>query len=78
MSSNYPEGSMRGSGIFAEDIDVNMECVHCGHTWDTYVTTDDWGRVDEVIKCTACHEDFTFTLEPNDMTEFESEREWNE
>jgi len=74
---------MRGSGIYQVDVDVNMECPHCGHTWDTYVTSDDWGRIEEDIKCTACHEDFTFTMEA-DEPDYEDERyeaderEWNE
>lgn len=76
---------MRGSGIYVQEFDVNMECAHCGHTWDTIVSSDDWGRVEETIKCTACHEDFVFTMEPNEDQgewspdyEFEREREWNE
>lgn len=77
MSGYYPEGSMRGSGIYAQDLVVDMECAHCGHTWETDVTTDDWGNVDEDVTCPVCNEVFNFTMEPYEP-EFDDERSWNE
>ena len=54
--SNYPEGSMRGSGIYSEDVSYDeFECENeeCGKTnpaGDT--STDDWGHY--TIECEFC------------------------
>lgn len=56
MSSNYPEGSMRGSGIYSQDVSYdefdceNEECGKHNEAGDT--TTDDWGNY--TIECEFC------------------------
>lgn len=42
MSSNYPEGSMRGSGIYAEEFEREMECPNCGEENTIDFVTNDW------------------------------------
>lgn len=52
--SNYPEGSMRGSGIYSEEVSYDsFDCDSCGETnGDGEVSTDDWGHY--VIECEFC------------------------
>jgi hypothetical protein len=56
MSSNYPEGSMRGSGIYSSDVSYdefdceNEECEKPNEAGNT--STDDWGRY--IIECEFC------------------------
>lgn len=56
MSSNYPEGSMRGSGIYAEEFTAeDFDCTNeeCGkENVGVLVVTDDWGRYE--INCEFC------------------------
>lgn len=56
MSSNYPEGSMRGSGIYSQEVSYDeFECGNedCGKTNPEGETaTDDWGRY--TIVCEFC------------------------
>lgn len=64
-SSWYPEGSMKGSGIDSVDITREVEC-ECGHAWEMDFSTDDWGNVEEDVKCPSCENKFTFTYEKGD------------
>lgn len=54
--SNYPEGSMRGSGIYAEEVsydEFDCENEECGKTNEAgEATTDDWGNY--AIVCEFC------------------------
>ena len=56
MSSNYPEGSMRGSGIYAQEVSYdefvceNEECEKTNEAGET--ATDDWGNYE--IVCEFC------------------------
>jgi aspartate carbamoyltransferase regulatory subunit len=56
MSSNYPEGSMRGSGIYSVEVSYdafdceNEDCEKHNEAGDT--ATDDWG--DYTIDCEFC------------------------
>lgn len=56
MSSNYPEGSMRGSGIYSVEVSYdafdceNDECQHHNEAGET--STDDWGHY--TIECGWC------------------------
>jgi len=56
MSSNYPEGSMMGSGIYSTEVDyAEFECDNeeCGKHNDAGITaTDDWGNY--TIECEFC------------------------
>jgi hypothetical protein len=46
MSSYYPEGSMRGSGIYQEDYTGTFYCSACDDEYSLDGTTDDWGYND--------------------------------
>jgi len=56
MSSNYPDGSMMGSGIYAQEVSYEeFECENedCGKTNEAgESTTDDWGNYE--IVCEFC------------------------
>lgn len=54
MSSNYPEGSMRGSGIYAIEVPYDaFKCTDCGNSnSEGEATTDDWGNYD--VLCEHC------------------------
>lgn len=56
MSSNYPEGSMRGSGIYASEVsyeEFECESEECGKTNPAgETTTDDWGNYS--VECEFC------------------------
>ena len=43
MASNYPEGSMRGSGIYAQEIEMYKFCDTCEKEVSLVFITDDWG-----------------------------------
>jgi len=54
---NYPEGSMRGSGIYSIDMTLTVTCPECEHEWDDDFATDDWGNVNDTILCPECNVD---------------------
>lgn len=66
MSSNYPEGSMRGSGIYSVDVTLRVECEHCAYDWDEDFATDDWGNVGADVVCPECKETFWFEAEQDE------------
>jgi Zn finger protein HypA/HybF involved in hydrogenase expression len=61
MSSNYPEGSMKGSGIYSEEAEVTVECENCLEPFEVLLYSDDWGRVEQDITCPHCGLNFTYT-----------------
>lgn len=65
MSSNYPAGSMRGSGIYSEDVTLEVDCEECEKSWKDDFQTDDWGCVEADIKC-ECGNEFTFKWDKYD------------
>lgn len=53
MSSNYPPGSMRGSGIFSSDTDEVRFCRgECDDERDGTLYTNDWGHT--TWECSEC------------------------
>jgi transcription elongation factor Elf1 len=54
MSSNYPNGSMMGSGIYSQEVSHDsFDCMLCGETNEhDEVATDDWGNYE--INCSVC------------------------
>jgi hypothetical protein len=60
MSSNYPAGSMMGSGIYAQEIPYDKfvcEEEDCGKENEANLaSTDDWGNYE--IECEFCGEVF--------------------
>jgi DNA-directed RNA polymerase subunit RPC12/RpoP len=65
MSNNYPEGSMKGSGIDSVEVELYVECPHCGSESEQSFNTDDYHRVDEEVTCPNCKHTFNFES-PND------------
>ncbi len=66
MSSNYPEGSMKGSGIDSVDVTLEIECEECGKAWEEDFQTDDWGNISQEVKC-ECGYDWTFEKEQEEI-----------
>jgi hypothetical protein len=52
--SNYPEGSMMGSGIYSKEVEYDeFICDRCEKTNEAnVVATDDWGNY--IIECEFC------------------------
>lgn len=42
MSSNYPEGSMMGSGIYSEEFEETKDCPECEKEVEVLFSTNDW------------------------------------
>jgi hypothetical protein len=51
--SNYPEGSMRGSGIYSDDYSGTFECSECEEEFELDGSTDDWGYI-AYAECPKC------------------------
>lgn len=56
MSSNYPEGSMMGSGIYAKDWSGEMDCLACEKTFEVEGETNDWQTM-AFAECPQCSGD---------------------
>jgi transcription elongation factor Elf1 len=63
--SNYPPGSMMGSGIFSVEVPVEFTCTACGKDNDTEGDTNDWGT-EVYVMCTHCREEHTFDIEEDE------------
>ncbi len=52
--SNYPEGSMMGSGIYSKEVEYEeFVCDRCDKTNEAgVVATDDWGNY--IVECEFC------------------------
>lgn len=73
------EGSMRGSGIYCEDVTRDIEChcdqdgcktderPGCGKEFTQDVTKDDWGNIEEEVQCPQCSHEFTYTEEVDEI-----------
>lgn len=59
---NYPAGSMMGSGIYSQEITLEVEC-ECGNLWEQDFMSDDWGNVEDDVICPKCKEKFSFSYE---------------
>ncbi len=75
MSSNYPEGSMRGSGIYAQEIELDKYCDTCEKEVSLVFITDDWG-CNATAEC-ECGAEFEneFDNEPDPDDAYEAWRE---
>ena len=58
-----PGFSMRGSGIYSEDVDREIVCAErcedcgdkvCDAVWEETLTTDDWGNIEMDVVCAKC------------------------
>jgi len=74
MSSNYPAGSMMGSGIYSTTITREVVCEElcyscvdekkiCKAIWDEDFETDDWGNVESDVTCKSCNHQITYKEE---------------
>jgi hypothetical protein len=80
MSDNYPEGSMRGSGIYSQEVSYNeFDCENpeCGKTNEAGETsTDDWGNYS--VDCEFCGSNYTESSISQDREDYEDDRAYDE
>ena len=65
--------SMMGSGIYSEVVTEEIVCRErcsdcpddkpCDNVWKEDLYTDDWGNIDEQIKCEKCEHSYYFKYE---------------
>ena len=69
-----PGFSMMGSGIYSTDVDREIVCAErcndcadenktCDAVWETTLTTDDWGNIDNDVECAKCGHTINYTEE---------------
>ena len=67
-----PGFSMMGSGIYSEEVTREIVCAErcydceeasCDNVWDQDMHTDDWGNIDQDIKCDKCGHTMTYKEE---------------
>ena len=81
MSSNYPEGSMRGSGIYGESVEYDeFDCDSCGqNNPGGEEITDDWGRYEIVCEfCSATHRESSLQEDRDDYMADVAYDEWKD
>ncbi len=68
------EGSLRGSGFYAEDVVIDFTCEAEGCDFDEKIdaTTDDWGNVGW-IECPKCGTDVEYVVPEPD---YDDRGEW--
>jgi len=65
--------SMMGSGIYAEEVDVEIVCKEycsdcnndqiCEAVFTVNLMTDDWGNIDQSVKCEKCNHNIRYRQE---------------
>lgn len=69
-----PGFSMMGSGIYSQTITREIVCDErcwtcdeegkkCDAVFEEDFETDDWGNVDQTVKCNKCQHEFTYSEE---------------
>jgi hypothetical protein len=77
MSDNYPEGSMRGSGIYASEVSYSAftcENEECGkENGDGETVTDDWGNY--TVECEFCGSTYLESSVSQDRDDYYADRD---
>jgi len=69
-----PGFSMKGSGIYSTTITREIVCEEqcwdcvdikniCKAVWEEDFNTDDWGNVEQSVKCKVCNHSYTYKEE---------------
>jgi hypothetical protein len=69
-----PGFSMMGSGLYSEDVDREIVCAErcescsdegktCDAVWEETLSTDDWGNIDNNVKCEKCEHTINYKEE---------------
>jgi DNA-directed RNA polymerase subunit RPC12/RpoP len=78
MSSNYPEGSMRGSGIYAQDYTGVFYCDTCEDEFELDGSTDDW-QSNAYADCPKCGQQLEVELPSRDERDEDADYDaWRE
>lgn len=75
MASNYPAGSMRGSGIYSYDYEEERGCqdTTCDFVGKVLIDVDDWGT--HSWECPTCGYEQEIDLDAEDpANEYEPDR----
>lgn len=67
-------GSMMGSGIYSEEIEVEIVCAeicgsceddqkNCKAVFNASLMTDDWGNIDQQVNCPQCNHSLRYRQE---------------
>lgn len=75
--SNYPEGSMRGSGIYAEDYTGNFYCSNCDKEFELEGSTDDW-QMNAYAECPECEANLEIEIPSRDELLADYEADYKE
>lgn len=59
--------SMKGSGIYSDDLTLDIDCQECDNTWTETLATDDWGHINAEVQCPVCDHEFTYRQEAEDI-----------
>ena len=65
---------MMGSGIYSVEVDREIVCAEkcstcdeegktCDAVWEETLSTDDWGNIDNDVKCKKCGHTINYTEE---------------
>jgi hypothetical protein len=77
MSDNYPEGSMRGSGIYSTEVSYSAftcENEECGEeNGDGETATDDWGNY--TVECEFCGVTYLESSVSQDRDDYYADRD---
>ena len=65
MSSNYPEGSMKGSGIYSQTYSGTFNCETCEADFECDGETNDWQTM-AFATCPKCEADLEKELPEQD------------
>ena len=57
MYSNYPPGSMMGSGIYSQEVSVSFTCKWCGRDNDNGDGVTDDSGYEVTVTCEHCKEE---------------------
>jgi transcription elongation factor Elf1 len=76
MSSNYPEGSMMGSGIYSEEFEEDKDCPTCEKEVCVLFSTNDW-QTQASGQCPDCGYEFEMEIsnEPDPDDAYDAWRE---
>jgi hypothetical protein len=66
MSSNYPEGSMFGSGIYSQEITITMICSNCEYEGEVELMTND-AQTEASGNCSECEHELNKELDEEDF-----------
>lgn len=72
------EGTMMGSGIYSQDVTIEIECDECGEFKEYDFVTDDWGNIEQDVTCGKCKHVQSVSREADDSSGDDPDRAHDE